>query len=450
MENLYNSILKNFFKSRHRNNFMNYILLNLNDFKKSMELIQLYEIQYKNNFIIFDEVKKKIKSLEPQHFLNIPYIPKDIISIVYYKIDWNSLDYNLYDEIFFEKYIFWVNFHKISNIKRKMGKKFIQQNYQKLDINKLIINNQFIDENILNFFKDEINVWDLLVKNYTMFDKMEVIETYFLKIDWNIFSQHRIINNIVIDKYHVFLNWNIIIQQHPISFKKVKELIKKYDIFIDYDLLLKTYNNLDEKFIIDNFERFKDIEIMIQTIPENILMKKMDIKKKELEAFIKIKKISPFFFQFFLKDIIQYGLLNSLIQNNLNLINNNIVLEFGHLLQDFVIWDYISIKFQLDKLILFKYYLNINLCHIKCEYLKNILRFKIYLNDQEKNYIIYLKEKCSICFECDIDISLECGHFFCIECSYKWFLISENCPICRKPCEFHSILRSFFRRFLEG
>jgi hypothetical protein len=48
-------------------------------------------------------------------------------------------------------------------------------------------------------------------------------------------------------------------------------------------------------------------------------------------------------------------------------------------------------------------------------------------------------DKCSICWSVgDAQIKLDCGHAVDLECIQKWFVMKNNCPICRaciEPCE---------------
>ena len=71
----------------------------------------------------------------------------------------------------------------------------------------------------------------------------------------------------------------------------------------------------------------------------------------------------------------------------------------------------------------------------------------IFLNEQMKNRMGYLKEKnnhnlddedeedesgiCSICAENKVDLSLPCSNFFCNKCIQTWLVKSDSCPLCR-------------------
>jgi len=50
----------------------------------------------------------------------------------------------------------------------------------------------------------------------------------------------------------------------------------------------------------------------------------------------------------------------------------------------------------------------------------------------------YQNENCTICLNYTKNrITLNCGHFFCKYCIYRWMCANHNCPLCRTPINDH-------------
>jgi len=103
---------------------------------------------------------------------------------------------------------------------------------------------------------------------------------------------------------------------------------------------------------------------------------------------------------------------------NFDLNNNNISNTFTNMFSD--ISSFVNQNIE-----------NINQTH------ENQINNQYTIEDLNKKFPIMKcleKTECIICFDEKIKLcrELNCNHIFCAECIDKWFLKSNNCPICKK------------------
>lgn len=136
-----------------------------------------------------------------------------------------------------------------------------------------------------------------------------------------------------------------------------------------------------------------------------------------------------------------YYIIDIILSNRLMLIiDDNQYIKSLYLIFILTIFENIYFIFNItiyltDNIILFLYILRYILI-ILIIILKSNYKYYIYnlSNIRHNNYIIDTSLECPVCYEIITDnLTITfCNHIYHKECIYKWLILNDSCPICRK------------------